>query len=489
MQQQTVFESQAFEGDSEFDELTEMFGDELEDTEEEAWELGDSQASGGGELSDEDEDMEEERRRASRSGRAGFRPRARRRPKPRPSRSPRRRRAPWATGVALAEPLGGRAVQQRSEYVRWVQSSLNQLLGLRLPVTGVMDAASRSALRRFQSQQGLTADGIAGPETRKALVEAKTKSKAPTSPSPGEPPDQQPPEPPSGNGAATPAADQELVDWARRIFGGGTAQRPPAVARKGVAIAARRAATAARKKAFPGMPPEKVCWIQNVLNKVQAASLAPDGIYGPLTRDAVRKFQAANSLAVDGVMGPRTETALIQAALNQIAKASLVPVNGVMDARTRDEIRRFQTSRRLVVDGVVGPKTRGAMIAALGGKCAIRRVVPPRPPVQPPGPVPPVRPGCDPAVAEGLRRSCTQDYALCLGKCGFNSIIERLKLIPALAPCIRARNPYLVVLCALAKGGFRMIDDLIRVKSCIEDCRRSREFCDLNAQRCTRAAR
>ena len=36
-----------------------------------------------------------------------------------------------------------------------------------------MDAATRSALRRFQQQHGLAADGIAGPETERALVEAK----------------------------------------------------------------------------------------------------------------------------------------------------------------------------------------------------------------------------------------------------------------------------------------------------------------------------
>ena len=60
-----------------------------------------------------------------------------------------------------------------TEFIRWVQSSLNQVLGLWLPVTGDMNVATRSALRRFQQQYGLTADGIAGPETERALVEAK----------------------------------------------------------------------------------------------------------------------------------------------------------------------------------------------------------------------------------------------------------------------------------------------------------------------------
>jgi N-acetyl-anhydromuramyl-L-alanine amidase AmpD/peptidoglycan hydrolase-like protein with peptidoglycan-binding domain len=54
-----------------------------------------------------------------------------------------------------------------------VQSSLNQVLGLRLPVNGVMSVATRNALRTFQQQHGLPVDGIAGPETERALVEAR----------------------------------------------------------------------------------------------------------------------------------------------------------------------------------------------------------------------------------------------------------------------------------------------------------------------------
>jgi hypothetical protein len=60
-----------------------------------------------------------------------------------------------------------------SEYVRWVQSALNQIMNLRLSVTGFMNAPTRSALRSFQEKQGLPVDGIAGPETKDALLGAK----------------------------------------------------------------------------------------------------------------------------------------------------------------------------------------------------------------------------------------------------------------------------------------------------------------------------
>ena len=42
----------------------------------------------------------------------------------------------------------------------------------------------------------------------------------------------------------------------------------------------------------------------------RALGVAADGVYGPLTRAAVRRFQQAHGLAVDGVVGPQTLAAL-----------------------------------------------------------------------------------------------------------------------------------------------------------------------------------
>lgn len=41
------------------------------------------------------------------------------------------------------------------DYIRWIQRSLNQILGLRLPVNGVPDPYTRSAVRGFQLRKGL----------------------------------------------------------------------------------------------------------------------------------------------------------------------------------------------------------------------------------------------------------------------------------------------------------------------------------------------
>jgi len=58
---------------------------------------------------------------------------------------------------------------------------------------------------------------------------------------------------------------------------------------------------------------EYVRWIQQSLNGIMRLRLAVDGILGPMTRSAIRSFQAQHDLAVDGIVGPQTERALIAA--------------------------------------------------------------------------------------------------------------------------------------------------------------------------------
>jgi len=70
-------------------------------------------------------------------------------------------------------------------YVRWVQESLNKILGLRLAADGKMGPATRSAIRSFQQRQGLAADGILGPRTEATLKRAL--AQGPGQPSPQTP--------------------------------------------------------------------------------------------------------------------------------------------------------------------------------------------------------------------------------------------------------------------------------------------------------------
>lgn len=66
----------------------------------------------------------------------------------------------WMAEVSRSSP----------EYTRWVQQSLNKILGLRLAVDGISGTQTRSAVRSFQQQAALTVDGIVGPQTEGALI-------------------------------------------------------------------------------------------------------------------------------------------------------------------------------------------------------------------------------------------------------------------------------------------------------------------------------
>jgi hypothetical protein len=86
-------------------------------------------------------------------------------------------RWPWSVASepygAAAEPYAPEPLPAGSEYMRWVQSALNDVLGLRLPLHGTADSATRSAIRSFQQREGLPVDGIVGPDTERALLVAR----------------------------------------------------------------------------------------------------------------------------------------------------------------------------------------------------------------------------------------------------------------------------------------------------------------------------
>lgn len=79
------------------------------------------------------------------------------------------RAAPSMSATAAASPPPGRG---GAAHTRWVQASLNSIMGLRLAEDGVMGPATRSAVRSFQARAGLAADGIVGPATEAAIVAA-----------------------------------------------------------------------------------------------------------------------------------------------------------------------------------------------------------------------------------------------------------------------------------------------------------------------------
>lgn len=67
-----------------------------------------------------------------------------------------------------AEPVN----RKSRDYIRWIQMSLNKILGLNLSVDGLSGPKTSQAIRTFQLQKGLAPDGVVGPKTEQALIGA-----------------------------------------------------------------------------------------------------------------------------------------------------------------------------------------------------------------------------------------------------------------------------------------------------------------------------
>ena len=113
-----------------------------------------------------------------------------------------------------------------------------------------------------------------------------------------------------------------------------------------------------------GMSGEDVKSVQTALKNKGYFSANVDGKFGVLTQDAVKKFQKDNSLTQDGVVGPATKAKLFG------SSGSASTSSGVLkQGSTGEEVSRMQTrlgglgylSGR--ADGNFGPSTKRAVVA------------------------------------------------------------------------------------------------------------------------------
>jgi peptidoglycan hydrolase-like protein with peptidoglycan-binding domain len=321
-----TFESEEAENQSQFEDSFEFFDNENEGEFDE-YEFDEAEGEFDGFELDEYENesgeaaYEGEIRRGgggrfpARQTRFRSRPRSPQRPKPRRPRSPIGYPPPFfSVSSNLAAPF-----QDNPELIRLVQSLLNRVSGLNLPVDGVLNVETRSAIRNFQNKND-AADKNTGSNAEPAGDNAEPFS--------------------TDNGKATAQSEFEYFEL----------ELDDEVNRQSTGYAR---------------------WIQQSLNKILGLRLTVDGVVGTLTRSAIRSFQQRYGLTADGVVGPITEAAMIRAGASQPPQSSApsVPTPGTGGTIDTVLVRGVRVARQIApqVESLLAAAERDGVRLSGGG--------------------------------------------------------------------------------------------------------------------------
>jgi peptidoglycan hydrolase-like protein with peptidoglycan-binding domain len=244
--------------------------------------------------------------------------------------------------------------------VRNLQQKLKTAGFYQASVTQVYDVSTEAAVRRFQKAAGLPVDGIVGASTLQKLERWQAKKPSTTT---------------------TQAKKATVVS---------TQAKKPSTTSS--ATTQRRNSNYLAK----GDEGENVRVLQERLRVAGFYYGNATGVFGPITEEAVKRFQDAYKLSVDGVVGPATlgklpgvgigngeeapkkvvnrdklrvgdrgePVRIIQEQLIQAGYLEGEP-NGYYGPYTADAVKRFQAANYLAASGVAGPTTRAKLYSSI----------------------------------------------------------------------------------------------------------------------------
>ena len=255
----------------------------------------------------------------------------------------------------------------RGPSVKNLQQDLQRAGFYQAPVTQVYDIKTEDAVKRFQKAASVSVDGIAGPTTLQKLEGWRAAVTVNT------------------NRAA--ATKKPVVKTSQN-----NQQRPS------VRVAANTTKRRNPNLLGKGDEGEAVKALQERLRVAGFYYGNSTGIYGPITEDAVKRFQRAYGLDVDGVVGAETLTKLPPMGVGfgeeapksmtiaarrrnkeflglgdrgesvRILQAQLIKAgylkgqpNAYFGPYTADAVKRFQDANYLAASGIAGPTTRGKL--------------------------------------------------------------------------------------------------------------------------------
>ncbi|MDJ0796762.1 MAG: peptidoglycan-binding protein [Calothrix sp. MO_167.B12] len=264
--------------------------------------------------------------------------------------------------------------------VKKLQQQLKKAGFYQSNITQLYDFNTEFAVRRFQKASGLTVDGIAGNTTLEKLKGWRAPKV-------------------SNNTAKKPKPAKIQVRASSKPKPVKTQARASSTVVKTTTTTKTSSSTTTSsssgksKYLARGAEGKEVRTLQEQLRIAGFYYGNANGIFGSITENAVKKFQAAYKLDVDGIVGPATRKKLPPAGVGfgedtpkaravetnklrlghrgevvRVLQAQLIQAgylqgepNGYYGPYTADAVRRFQANNYLKPSGIAGPTTRGKL--------------------------------------------------------------------------------------------------------------------------------